>query len=126
MESPVGEKKDATVKTGIDNNGVDKIQEKTNETDTVKDRSDIANLATERKEIKKEDNGPGLEKKIDSQCTDIRKDVENCNNVNNDMLTMTPDTTHLNKEKAVPASDELNPAFVHVEQNAKELIHSTL
>lgn len=122
MECPLGEKKDTTQNTGIDNNGMDKQQEKTDETDTVKDRGDIANLATETesKAIKKEDNGPGLEKKNDSQCTDIRKDMEHCNNVNNDT---TPDISHSNAEKAVPASDEMKPAL---EQNATELMHSTL
>ncbi|KAK3548097.1 hypothetical protein QTP70_004524 [Hemibagrus guttatus] len=122
MECPLGEKKDATENTSIDNNGMDKLQEKTDETDTVKDQGDIANLATEteRKAIKTEDNGPGLEKKNDSQCTDIRKDMENCNNVNNGT---TPDISHSNAEKAVPASDEMKPAL---EQNATKLMHSTL
>lgn len=125
MESPLGEKKSATENTGIDNNGMDQLQEKTDEIDTIKDRGDIANLATEveRKGIKKEDNGLGLEKKINSQCSDIRKDRENWNNVTNHT---TPDITHPNAEKAVLAPDEMKPTLSHVEQNAKELIHSTL
>lgn len=124
-ESPLGEKKDATKNTDIDNNGMDKLQEMTDEADTVKDRDDIANLAAEsdRKGIKNEDNSPGMEKKIDSQCTDFRKDMENCNNINNET---TPDITHSYAEKAGPASDEMKAALGHAEKNAKELIHSTL
>lgn len=125
LESPQGKKKDDTENTNIDNNGMDKLQEKTDETDTVKDRGDIADPATEteRKGVKNKDNGPGLENKIESQCTDIRKDMENCNNINNDM---TPDIKHSYAETAMPASDEMRPALGYVEQNAKELIHSTL
>lgn len=122
LESPLGENKDAAENTDIDNNGMHKLQEKTDETDTVKDRADISDLATEteRKGIKNEDNGLGLENKIDSQCSDIRKD---CNNINNDP---TPDITHSYAEKAVSAFNEINPTLGHVEQDAKELIHSTL
>lgn len=125
MERPPGEKKDATENIGIEDNGMDNLQEKKDEKDKLKNQGDFVNIATEteRKGIKKEDNGPGLEKKINSQCTDIRKDMEKCNNVNNDMG---PDITHSNTEKAMPASDEMKPALGHVEQNTKELIHSTL
>lgn len=117
MESPLGAKKDAAENTGIDS--VNKLQEKADETDAVNDQENAAK--TEIKGIKNEDNGPGLEKKIDSLHTDIRKDIEN--NVNNGTI---PDIIHSNKEKVVPASDEMEPALPHVEQNNKELIHSTL
>lgn len=125
LESPLGEKEDAAESTDIDYNGMHKLQEETDETDTVKDRGDIADLATEteRKGIQHEDNVPSLENKIDSQCIDIRKDMENCNNINNDP---TPDITHYYAGKAVPMSNEIKPVLGHVVQNAKELIHSTL
>lgn len=125
FKGPLGENKDATETTSTDNNDTDKLQEKTDETGTVKDEGDITNLAseTERKGIEQEDNGPSLEKKINSQCTDIRKDKEKCNNVNNDT---TPDITHSDAETALPATEETKPMLGHVEQNAKELIHSAL
>ncbi|KAF7699023.1 hypothetical protein HF521_003765 [Silurus meridionalis] len=120
-ESPLAKKKDATKNTDIDNNGMDKLQEKTDETDKVQNRGDTAILATETeiKGIVKEDNDPGLEKKIDSQHTVIRKDVENFYNINSDM---TLDITRSNAEIAVPASDEIG----HAKKNATELMHSTL
>lgn len=116
MECPLSQKKESTENTDIDN--MDKLQEKTDESDTVKDQCDIAKfvIKNERKAIKKEDNGPGLENK----STDIRNDMENCNNVNNDT---TPDITHSNAVKAVAASDDMKPAL---EQNATELLHSIL
>lgn len=115
MECLLGEKKDATEHTNIDNNSMNKLEEKSDETDTVKDQGEIPSHVTEIEKNKNEYNGPGLEKKIDSQCTDIRKDIKNCSNVKNDT---TPNITH--------TSDEIKPALDHVGQNVMELMHSTL
>ncbi|TSK38527.1 Thyrotropin-releasing hormone receptor [Bagarius yarrelli] len=125
IKCPVSEKKDSTENISIKNNGIDKIQKNTDGTATVKDPADIANHATETKSkaIKNEDNNPRLKKKIDRQCTNVRKDTENRNNITNDMNS---DIIHLRVEKALPASEEIKPASGNVEHNAIELMHSTL